>query len=104
VAELPRSPASASAFGNTVGVFECNDTYAPGVYEIGDLTVSPFDPARPYPQPRVALTAESAANIAARADYLVINDSCTGITRPSQLRAFEKIGDRQQSRLYARKP
>jgi hypothetical protein len=103
VAELSRTPVSATPFGKTVGVFDCSNTYEPGVYQLSDLTVSPFDPARPYPKPRKDAASEPVTAIAARADYLVINAGCAGLTRPTDLRGFKEIGARLNTRLYARK-
>ena len=93
----PRRYASAD-----VAVFECDKTYEAGLYRLDDLRISPFDPQRPYPKPRVALGATDAAALLGRAEFVVLNGSCPNPAFPRVTPGFTHLTQRGSTKLLVR--
>jgi hypothetical protein len=88
LAELPeREPGDD---GHTVFYFGCSNLYQNGLYELGDLSVSPLAvPGRTpsYPPPRVPLQGDPIA-LASRASHAIVNRNCPGAPT---LEGFDRI-------------
>jgi hypothetical protein len=65
-------------FDDSVALLSCGKDYAPGLYEVGDLSIQPFGPrARSLPAPRrEASIPEDADALIEAAEYVVIDMSC----------------------------
>jgi hypothetical protein len=104
VAELPKPPPSSKRFGRHVAWLACDGTYAAGSYRLEDLAVSPFDPRRPYPRPRQALTPGAPLDLALEgADYLVFDARCFPALTGAQLAKFAPLTRRGSATLLARR-
>lgn len=72
IARMPAAAPPDEPFGD-VAFLGCDGSYARGLYRLGDLSVSPFDPAPQWPAPSVALDAEhSVEELLAAADFAVV--------------------------------
>lgn len=71
--EVPEGP-----FDDTVAVLSCSQDYAPGLYQVTDLSTPPFGPRlKELPKPREAATLpDDASRLIAEAEFVVLNPKC----------------------------
>lgn len=100
IGELGEQPPTSTPFGRKVAVLGCGQPYAAGLYQLEDLAVSPFDPKRPFPPPRVPLSASTAKELAAQADFIVHEERCSDLKGTPT--GFRFLTQRREGRLYVR--
>lgn len=71
--EVPQGP-----FDDTVAVLSCGNDYAPGLYQVTDLSTPPFGPRmKELPPPREPATLPGdAAKLIDQAEFVVLNPKC----------------------------
>ncbi len=71
--DVPEGP-----FDDTVAVLSCGQDYAPGLYQVTDLSTPPFGPRlKELPKPRERATLPGdASRLIAQAEFVVINPRC----------------------------
>jgi hypothetical protein len=76
LAELGEPPEG--PFDDSVAVLSCGDDYAPGLYQVTDLSTPPFGPRmKELPPPREAATLPGdASRLIAQAEFVVVNPKC----------------------------
>jgi hypothetical protein len=71
--EVPEGP-----FDDSVAVLSCGEDYAPGLYQVTDLSTPPFGPRlKSLPKPREpANVPDDAARLIGQAEFVVVNPRC----------------------------
>jgi hypothetical protein len=92
VARMPDQPPTDAPYGK-VAFVGCNNMYGSGLYDLSQMTTSPFGPERKrFPEPVVAAEAADVASILPQADYAVVDPKCGADAKPQIEAAGFELG------------
>lgn len=108
--KLPEKISDERPFGDVVAFYGCRATddfaYAPGLYHLRQLNITPFErrPAARLPRPFEPASGESSLEQhLERADFVVINRACHSSAKRDLKAGFVSIGSLRQLEFWVRK-